>query len=85
MEQRLNSYDNEKEFYTKDIGEAAALLTAHIKLLRLERETNFYWFVFESKGCEEIRAGYWSGELTVPAKLYSSNLRWLKDRLFAQR
>lgn len=84
MEQR-NNHNNEQEFYTKDIGEAAALLTSHIKLLRLERETNFYWFVFESTGCESIRAGYWSGELMVPAKLYSSNLRWLKDRLFAQR
>ncbi|OQA83424.1 MAG: hypothetical protein BWY29_00281 [Microgenomates group bacterium ADurb.Bin238] len=85
MKQRSNNRYNEREFYTKDIGEAAALLTAHIQLIRLERENTFFWFVFENKDCELIRSAYWSGELNQSVKLYNANLRWLKDRVFAQR
>jgi len=74
------------EYLVKDIGEATALLTMGIKVIRLEPEANFYWFVFgEKKECEKLSGEYWSGDLMVSAKTYSTNFRMLKDRLFAQK
>lgn len=73
------------EYRTKDLGEAGALVTKNVKLLRLESQGEFYWFVFENRDAKKISDGYWNGDLLVPAKLYSESLRSLKDRLFAQR
>ncbi len=81
----MQTNSNSKETFTKDLAHAAALLTAGIKLIRLEREANFYWFVFDSQGSEEITSAYFSGELKQPVKQYSMNMRFLKDRLFAER
>ena len=73
------------EYKTKDLGEAGALLTKNVKLLRLESQGEFYLFVFEGSGIKKIADDYWSGDLLVSAKLYNDSLRSLKDRLFAQR
>ena len=74
-----------KEQFTKDLGEAAALVAKEVKLSRLEKDSSFCWFVFERKNCEEISSKYWSGELQLDAKKYNESLRSLKDRLFAQK
>ena len=84
MELNVN-VNSEKEFFTKDINEAAAILTNDIKLIRLERENNFYWFVFENTDTQEICNRFWAGELIVNAKKFSDALMTLKDRIFAQR
>ena len=74
------------EYVTKDLQEAGALLASNAKLLRLDKEQDFYWFVFEDKTfCEQLSASFWSGELQVSAKAYSTALKELKDRLFSQR
>lgn len=74
-----------KEYFTKDLGEAAALLTAGTGAIRLQKDGTFFWFVFPEEECREVSNKYWTGELMLPAKLYSMNIRLLKDRLFAQR
>ena len=74
-----------KEYFTKDLAEAAALLTAGVIITRLQREGSFFWFIFPEAESREISNKYWSGELILPAKSYSTNIRLLKDRLFAQR
>ncbi len=84
MEQTVNK-NTTNEFYTKDLNEAGAILVSNIKLLRLEREHNYYWFVFENKNTQAICNNFWSQDLSVDAKKYSDALRTLKDRLFAQR
>lgn len=77
---------SEDEYRVKDLGEAAALLCKSVKLLGLQKDNNFYWFIFSDKEtCDEISNRYWFGELLVNAKLYQDALRTLKDRLFAQR
>lgn len=81
MEQKLVN----KIYSTKDLGEAAALLSEGVKLLNLERDSGFCWFVFENNNAQEISQKYWSGELLTSAKKYNDCLRTLKDRLFAQR
>ena len=78
-------YGRIPDYYTKDLGEAAALLTVGAKLLRLEQASGFYWFVFQNKNIEQESGRYWSGELQVSAKQYNDSMRTLKDRLFAQR
>lgn len=81
METNLQS-----EYRTKDLGEAAALFCKSAKLLRLEQEEGFSWFIFRSKDiCQRISNNYWFGELLINAKSYQDALRTLKDRLFAQR
>lgn len=84
MEQIIND-PSSKEYFTKDLGEAAALVAKEVKLSRLEKDSSFYWFVFDRKSCEEITAKYWSGELQLDAKKYNDSLRSLKDRLFASK
>ncbi|OGH26144.1 MAG: hypothetical protein A3C30_03470 [Candidatus Levybacteria bacterium RIFCSPHIGHO2_02_FULL_40_18] len=76
-----------KDIYrTKDLSEAAALTAKGAKLLRLEQEQNFYWFVFADKNsCEHSSNAYWAGELQVDAKEYATSIKTLKDRLFARR
>ncbi|MFH1971611.1 MAG: DUF5659 domain-containing protein [Patescibacteria group bacterium] len=74
------------EYLTKDLGESAALLCNSIKLIRLQKEGSFYWFVFADKlTCEQISSQYWAGDLTVFAKDYYDKMRSLKDRLFANK
>lgn len=81
MESRVSD-----EYATKDLGEAAALVCGFAKLLRLQKENKFYWFVFANKTlCEQLANEYWSGDLKINAKQYNESLRSLKDRLFAQR
>lgn len=75
----------ENEYLTKDLGEAAALVSKGVKLIRLEKNSNFCWFVFEKNNSEETSSKYWSGDLRVGAKKYNDSLRTLKDRLFAQK
>lgn len=76
---------SQNEYKTKDLGEASAFLVKGIKLLRLEKDSNFYWFVFEYLSSIDLSNLYWSGELQVPAKDYYDKMRSLKDRLFAQK
>ena len=73
------------EYKTKDLGEAAALVTEGIKLVALSWEENICWFEFSGADIKKISDMYWSGDLLVPARVYAGNLRSLKDRLFAQK
>ncbi len=74
-----------EQFKTKDFYEACCLVAKKQKLLTLEKDTSFYWFVFESYDtCRKISDSYWRNELTVFAKDYADAIRTLKDRLFAR-
>ena len=73
------------EYFTKDLGEAAALLAKGVKLLGLDKGSGFFWFVFESTNSLKISNSYWSGELLVSAKDFYDKTRSLKDRLFSQK
>ena len=73
-------------YYTKDLSEAGAILCQGTKLLRLEQEQNFYWFVFQDKNlCQQFSNAYWTNELRVSAKTYADSLKSLKERLFSRR
>lgn len=73
------------KYKTKDIYEASCLVAKKAKLLTLEKQSNFYWFVFDNLNvCQKISDEYWRNELMVSAKDYSEAIRSLKDRLFAR-
>jgi len=73
-------------YKTKDLYEGAYLYAIGQKLLNLEEEERFYWFIFKNKSrCQELANQYWQGTAEVNAKKYASAIRDLKDRVFAQR
>ena len=72
-------------YKSRDIGESSALLSSGVKLLRLEQDGQFFWFVFEDKNSSAIADKYWSGDLVVTAKDYNDSYRSLKDRIFARQ
>lgn len=71
-------------YLVKDLYIAANLLASGKRLLQLQQEGRFYWFVFENKlECEYLTTLYWKEENSLPPKIYADALRTLKDRLFA--
>jgi|GEM_PF-2779367 len=75
----------QKQYKTKDIFEATAMLAKKAKLDSLEREGNYYLFVFDDYSeCQKLSTQYWRNELSVMAKDYTDAFRTLKDRLFAR-
>lgn len=85
MAMKINeNTSNNLEYRTKDLGEASALLASGISLLRLERESSYFYFIFENKDTKIISDKYWFGELLINARHYNDAIRSLKDRLFAR-
>ena len=71
-------------YYTKDLYEASLLYAHRQKLLGLQKDGKYFWFIFENKSaCEKLSTAYWSGQVKINAKAYSDAIRTLKDRLFA--
>lgn len=76
----------ENIYFTKDLWEAGYLYASEQKLIRLQKEGKFFWFIFLDKEIsEKLALSYWNGEATVNPKAYSDAVRTLKDRLFAQK
>lgn len=84
MEQKM---ETKKENYkTKDLYQAAFLYAHQQKLLTLEKDGKYYWFIFKDKfTCEDLSTAYWAGDIEINAKAYSDAIRTLKDRLFAMK
>ena len=74
------------ECFVKDLYAASFLLAAGMRLLRLQKEHKYYWFVFDEKAlCEDLLNKYWRNEGQIAPKVYADSCRSLKDRVFAQR
>ena len=73
-------------YKTKDLYEGAYLCAQSQKLLELEMEGKFFWFIYEDQEkCQKLADEYWQGTAIVNAKGYASAIRDLKDRVFAQK
>ena len=71
-------------YKTKDLHEGAFLLAKGIRLVNLEKDEGFYWFVFENRDLSlKLSNDYFNNKATIKGKLYSDCLKTLKDRLFA--
>lgn len=72
--------------FIKDIYASAFLLATGKRLIGLQKDGNFYWFVFEDKlACEQLLDEYWRGEGMVSPRSYADACRTLKDRIFSQK
>lgn len=74
-----------RQYRTKDLGEAAYLVSKGNAVVALDRGPQHALFVFEDYSiCEMLASEYWTGNGSVPAKKFSSSLRELKDLLFSR-
>ncbi len=74
------------EFRTKDLYEAAYLVSANLPLLKLEKADTYFVFVFSEKSkCEAYSSNYWSGFAVGKIKDFADALKILKERLFAKK
>jgi hypothetical protein len=85
-----SNLSNHKELWTiyktKDLGEASALITAHCRLINLETEKGFFWFMFDDpETCRKTSDAYWNNTLAVRAKELVDAMRSLKERVFAEK
>lgn len=75
----------EDGYPVKDLYLAAYLYSKNLKLLRLQKEKDFYWFIFQDKEkSEEQIERYWQREAEVNAKIYAEAIRTLKDMIFSR-
>lgn len=73
-------------FATRDLAEAAALLTRGMNLHGLSRRQTHFEFLFERRSeCEKLSNAYWAGKMRLDPRAFSLNLRSLKDRVHVGR
>lgn len=80
-----NMNDNADKYETKDLAEAAVLLTMRRELVDIKREGSTCWFVFaDKKRCEELSKQFFFDTLLVDARTYFEAISRLKNRIFAK-
>lgn len=74
-----------KVYRTKDLAEASALILKKQPLIRIDREGNICWFVFNNYDvCLELSNQFFFGELLVNARELHEAMARLKNRIFAR-
>jgi hypothetical protein len=72
-------------YRTKDLAEAAALVTTKHKLIEITREGYTCWFIFENqKLCKKLSDQYFFGELLLNAREFHEVITRLKSRIFSR-
>lgn len=72
------------KFFVKDIYIASLLYSCQLKLIKIEKESNFLWFIFENKiKAEELTDRYWRKDIQVDVRTFVDSIRILKDMIFA--
>jgi hypothetical protein len=76
----------QSQYYTHDLGCAAALVSAGFALVALDKENpRKVGFIFRAKaGINGAVDGYFSDKLKVNARTFFDNLRMLKNRIYGQ-
>jgi len=73
------------EYQTKNIGEAAGFIARDIKLIRINRENEVCFFVFDNKSkCEQLSRDFFFGELLVNARIFFESEKRLKQLIFTK-
>ena len=68
-----------KQHITKDIGEAAALITEGIEMSAMQWKDNIAYFVFNDPEAEKIGKSYLYGKNSF--RMFNDNLRMLKIQI----
>lgn len=75
----------EEIYKTKDIFEASWIYSQNIKLLNLEPDGKYSWFVFNDRPrCEKASLDYWSQRANGNIKQFVNSLKTLKDLVFSR-
>lgn len=76
--------ENTTLYATKDLAEAAALMTRGIKVVDIERESSVCWFIFDDlELSKSLSQEFFFGELQVNARKYHESLSLLKKRIYS--
>jgi hypothetical protein len=72
------------EYITKDLGEAAALVTNGLVLKNINWKDNVAYFSFnEPDVCKETSQKYFFENLALPVRKFHENLKLIKSKLYA--
>jgi len=73
-------------YKSKDIFESAWIYSQNIKLLNLEPDGKYSWFVFQDETlCKNLASDYWSQKATGNIKQFVNSLKTLKDLVFSRK
>lgn len=71
------------QYRTKELSEAAALLTKGQQIVDIERQGRICWFIFNNKElCEDLANKFFFSDLSVNARDYFESVKRLKNRIF---
>jgi hypothetical protein len=79
-----DNVDVNEQYKTTDIGSAVALVSLGYSLVSLDKSNpHRALFVFDdSSSLQTSLKSYWSGTLSVDAKAFFENHKWLKSRIY---
>lgn len=73
-----------EQYKTKDLAEAACLITVKKQLVQVDRNGSICWFIFEDrKTCEALSREFFFGEVLVNARDFYEALNRLKHKIFS--
>jgi hypothetical protein len=84
MYSQNDNVNTTEQYQTTDIGSATALVSVGHSLASLDKTNpRRALFVFDNSTDLQARLkDYWSGTLSVDAKTYFENHKWLKSRIY---
>lgn len=76
----------QQEIYkTKDIFEASWIYSQNIKLIGLEPDGKYFWFIFSDLNTSnKLSQEYWSQQASGNIKSFVNSLKTLKDLVFSK-
>ena len=77
--------DNEKYFYSYDLGCCAALITAGFELVSLDKTNprKIQFIIRRKSDIERVINDYWADRLEIKARAYFDNVKMLKNRIYS--
>ena len=75
-----------QQYKTKDIFEAAWLYSQDTPLEGMDKDSSYYWFIFDSSNLtENLPEKYWKQTATGNIKRFVDSYKTLKDLLYSQK
>lgn len=78
--------DENKYYYTYDLGCSAALISAGFELVSLDKSNpRKVQFIFDRKNSiEKVVDDYWADRLKIKARAFFDNVKMLKNRIYSE-
>lgn len=78
--------ENDRYFYTYDLGCSSALISAGFDLVSLDKANpRKVQFIFKREvGIEKVVDEYWADRLEVKARAFFDNIKMLKNRIYSE-